>query len=314
MTDSKTIVVIGNGHSIANIDWKKFRDVATIGINGSFKLWNDIGWCPTYQYIGRKHDKQWSDGLQTFIDTNTCQKIFYNGETYPQWSQYGLSMQPIKFREYPKFSPDLDRWEHPFLHDVGVAVGMIARTKGADAAQAAVDNMPEDIDNNLNVFGIFKVLSGLSKNIRDHDFIKKPRFVPECVPPKSFELFYYNGGMSGEIACWISYLLGYNKIILLGCDNDFVINDDETMNQEKSYGIKDMFYGMPYDTKEDIACPVCRTTDGLRKAMRDWWQHLKIVIDLWNVDLKIINCSPVDNIGSFPHLSPVEVLGFDPYQ
>lgn len=314
MVDAKTIVVIGNGPSIANIDWEKFDSVATIGINGSFKLWNDIGWYPTYQYIGRKHDKQWAEGLKEFLETNSCQKIFYNQETYPQLSQYGIMMNPIRFLQYPNFSPDLDRWEHPFLHDVGVAVGMIARTQGKDAAQNAVDNMPENIDNNLNVYGIFKVLSGLSKNIRDTDYIKNKRFVPELFPPKSFDRFYYNGGMSGEIACWIAHLLGYTKIILIGCDNNFVINKDGTMRLKASYGIKDMFYGMKYNTKEDIECPVCRTTEGLRKAMRDWWDHLQYVVDLWNIDLKVVNCASVDNIGVFPHKDLAETLGFDPYK
>ena len=314
MIDAKTIVVIGNGPSIANVDWNKFDGVATIGINGSFKLWNDIGWYPTYQYIGRKHEKQWGAGLKNFVETHSCQKIFYNSEVYPQWSQYGLTMCPIRFREYPNFSPDLDKWEHPFLHDVGIAVGMIARTQGSEAANKAVDEMPDNIDNNLNVYGIFKVLTGLSKNIRETDYIKKKRFVKELYPPKSFDLFYYNGGMSGEIACWISYLLGYNKIVLLGCDNNFIINKDGTMRQKASYGIKDMFYGMKYNTKEDIECPVCRTTEGLRKAMRDWWDHLQYVIDTWNLDLKVVNCCPVDNIGVFPHLNPVDVLGFSPYK
>ena len=134
MIDAKTIVVIGNGPSIANIDWNKFDGIATIGVNGSFKLWNDIGWYPTYQYIGRKHEKQWGEGLKNFVETHSCQKVFYNSEVYPQWSQYGLTMCPIRFRDYPKVSPDLDKWEHPFLHDVGVAIGMIARTKGIEAS------------------------------------------------------------------------------------------------------------------------------------------------------------------------------------
>lgn len=311
MIDAKTIVVIGNGPSISNVKWQNLNDVATMGINGSFKLWNDIRWYPTYQYIGRRHDKQWKAGLEDFINTGNCTKIFYNELTYPEFSSYGLIMNPIHFRPYPNVSPDQNKWENPFLHDVNVALGMIAKTKGFEATQKIVDEMPENIDNNLNVYGIFKVLTGLSANIRRTDYIKKDRFIREFYPPKSFDEFYYEGGMSGEVACWIAQLLGYKKILLLGCDNNFVINKDGTMRQKASYGIKDMFYGMKYNTKEDIKCPICRTTEGLRANMIDWWKHLDYVVKLYDIDLKIYNGAPVDNIGVFPHVDPCEFLGFD---
>jgi hypothetical protein len=314
--DAKSIVIIGNGPSIANVDWHKLDDFATMGINGSFKLWNDIKWYPTYQYIARKHEKQWSAGLDEFMNTHMCMKIFYNSMVYPNFDGYGTNiMQPIKFRRFPDKSPDLNKWENPFLYDVGTALNMIAKVKGMDYVDTLVKNMPDDIDNKLNVYGIYKFLMGLSKNIRDTDYVTKPRYVPELTPPASFDYFYYEGGQSGETACWIAYLLGFTKMVLIGCDNNFVINKDGTMRQKASYGIKDMFYGMKYNTKEDIPCPTCRTTEGLRKAMIDNWAHLKCIRDTWKLDMEIINCSPVDNLdGTFPHKDPKEVLGVDIYK
>jgi len=311
--DSKTIVVIGNGPSIRNVNWSVLNDVATIGINGSFKLWMDINWYPTYQYIGRKHPKQWTDGLNKFIATNDCTKVFYNSFRYPEFVGKADNLKGIRFFDYPFTSPDPERWENPFLYDVGIAMNMISRTKGMEFAQKLVENMPENIDNKLNPYGIFKVLMGLEKNIRDSDYIKKDRYIREYTMPESFDRFYYNGGMSGEVACLISYLLGYHKIILIGCDNNFVINKDGTMRQKASYGVDDMFFGKKYNTKEDIECPVCRTTEGLRTAMIQWWEHLASMINMWNLDLRIVNCSPVDNIGAFLHVDPKIFFGTDIY-
>lgn len=308
--DAKTIVVIGNGPSIANVDWSRLDCVDTFGINGSFKLWNDIGWYPTYQYIGRRHDKQWKDGLMQFINENECSKIFHNKLEYPWFTDYGRMMQPIYFMDYPDRNPDPDRFENTFMHDVGVALGMIAKTRGPDYVKKLVAEMPENIDNNFNVYGIFKILMKMPENIRECDYIKKPRFVKELLMPKSFDEFYYNGGMSGEIACLISILLGYKKIILIGCDNNFVINKDGTMRLKASYGVKDMFYGMKYNTREDIECPVCRTTEGLRRSMVTWWSHLAKLIEVWSLDVKVFNCNDHDGLaGVFPLKTDLEVFG-----
>lgn len=312
--DSKTIVVIGNGPSMANIDWTKLSDVATFGINGSFKLWNDIDWYPTYHYFGRSHEKQWKAGIEEFLNRFTCTKVFYNDAYYQNFSGYGNVMVPIHFMEYPPQSPDLSRWENPFMTDVGVALSMISRTKGEEYAHKLVEKMPNDIDNNLNTYGIFKFLMGKQENIRKEDYITKPRFVKELKMPESFDKFYYTGGMSGEVACIIAYLLGYNKIILVGCDNNFVVNKDGTMRLKASYGVKDMFYGMKYNTKEDIECPICRTTDGLRAAMTGWWQHLLMLIAANGLNLQIYNAAPVDNIGVFPDADFTELFGKDIYK
>ena len=312
--DSKTIVVIGNGPSIKNIDWFKLKDVATIGINGSFKLWNDIGWYPTYHYFGRQHEKQWNAGIKEFLDRFTCTKVFYNDKYYGYFAGYGNIMVPIHFTAYPPQTPDPDKWENPFMTDVGVALSMIARTKGEDYAQSLVDQMPENIDNNLNVYGIFKFLLGKQNDLVEKDYIQKPRFVPELRTPESFDKFYYEGGMSGEVACLIAWLLGYTKIILVGCDNNFVVNKDGTMRLKASYGVDDMFYGMKYNTKEDIQCPICRTTDGLRAAMTGWWKHLLMLITTCKLDLQIYNAAPVDNIGVFLPVDLTEVFGKDIYK
>ena len=312
--DSKTIVIICNGPSIANINWEKLNDVATMGINGSFKLWNDIGWYPTYHYFGRVHKKQWSEGIQEFLSRFTCSRVFYNDEGYEEFAAYGNLVTPIHFMLYNVSTPDINRWENPFLTDVGLALSMIAKTKGNKAAEKMVENMPNDIDNTLNVYGIFKFLTGKKENIREEDHIKKPRFVPELMLPESFDKFYYDGGMSGEVACLIAYLMGYKKIILIGCDNNFVINKDGTMRLKASYGVKDMFYGMKYNTKEDISCPICRTTKGLRNAMREWWHHLNLLISTWNMDLQVYNAAPEDNIKEFPRLDLTEVFGKDIYK
>ncbi len=312
--DSKTIVVIGNGPSIANINWHKLNDVSTFGINGSFKLWNDIDWYPTYHYFGRQHEKQWHDGIQEFLNRFTCTKVFYNGKYYQYFSGYGNVMVPINFKSYPPQSPDLSKWENPFMTDVGLALSMISKTKGSGYAHKMVDAMPDDIDNNLNVYGIFKFLMGKKENIREEDYIKKPRFVPELRAPDSFDEFYYEGGMSGEVACLIAWLLGYTKIILVGCDNNFVINKDGTMRLKASYGVKDMFYGMKYNTKEDIKCPICRTTDGLRRAMSGWWHHLLMLITSCKLNLEVYNAAPIDNIGVFPRIDLSELFGKDIYK
>lgn len=297
----RDLVVIGNGPSVCGIDLKKVGEkYDTIGINGSFVEWARIGWHPTYQYMGRKHPEQWGDDVLNFVRSfGDKMQIFASLTTYPEFE--GLpGFRAMNFIPLPEFSPNPERWSNTFEGDIEIAFMRLCENVGFEKAANLLDERATLVSVDMNAGGIYKTL--MSERLTPLDFISKeyPRYPKHYTLPKSFNEFYCENEQSGMVACLIAMLLGYKTVNLIGCDNNFVINEDGTMNQEQSYWVKDMFNGKPYFVSEDIICEDCRNTHGLMLAMNASWDAFADSLIYNKVDMRIINCSPISSVMAFP--------------
>lgn len=75
---NKTLVVMGNGQSLKNVDLSIFDDCDTFGLNCAYRNYERINWYPTYHgsfdYLGVDAHK---DELNKLIDSKKIQRHFY---------------------------------------------------------------------------------------------------------------------------------------------------------------------------------------------------------------------------------------------
>jgi len=297
----RELVVIGNGPSVRGVDLAKVGEkYDTIGINGSFIEWMRTGWHPTYQYMGRKHPEQWGNQVVEFVKRfGNDMTVFASLTTYPEFE--GLpGFQPMNFLSLPEFTPDSSKWSNTFEGDIELAFARLCDDVGVDRAKELVEERAEFTSVRMNEGGIYKTLIGDELTELDYISDDYPRYPNYYTLPKSFDEFYCDAEQSGMVACLIGMLLGYKKVNLIGCDNNFVIDKSGTMNQEKSYWVKDMFNGKPYYVAEDILCEECRNTMGLKLAMNALWEGLADSLKYNKIKMKIVNCSPISSVKAFP--------------
>ncbi len=76
----RTLVVLGNGPSLAGFDFSRFRDFDAIGMNAAYRFWDQIGWYPRYYIcldavVGESHKdaierlirEQDRNGIEIFV-------------------------------------------------------------------------------------------------------------------------------------------------------------------------------------------------------------------------------------------------------
>jgi hypothetical protein len=146
----------------------------------------------------------------------------------------------------------------------------------------------------LNALGFYKLIEGIP--IDSGDYIALPRFNVGWIPPTSFDNFVNVGGNSGYFASLIGYLMGYKKIILLGFDFNFEVNND-IVDTSKTFWFDNYFHNKEYNTKHRI-CHTCdRNT--LTAIQLESFDLLKNMIEIYQLDLDIVNCTEGSKLDTF---------------
>ena len=62
-SNNRTLVILGNGPSMAGFDFARFENFDTIGMNAAYRYWDQIGWYPTYyicldKVVGLSHKEE----------------------------------------------------------------------------------------------------------------------------------------------------------------------------------------------------------------------------------------------------------------
>ena len=150
----------------------------------------------------------------------------------------------------------------------------------------------------------------LYKNIYDNDKFMKLNFIQYPIEKnrplsKSFDLFN-DMGSSGANAAQCGILMGYKKIVLLGCDCNYVekIDEVEIINgrlvMKKTPKKNPNYWFDDYQQKGDIF--------NVPKAglwQMNSWKYLSLNCP---EDVEIINCSPISKIPFFPKKEFKEVF------
>lgn len=130
MNNEKTIVVMGNGPSLKDVDFDSFKHLDTFGLNAAYRMYRKMNWWPTYHgcfdYIVCENHRE---EYQSLIDdpSNGIQKFFYIKD-------FNESPRFQKIRLSGGFSPtnplctSIKDFEH--FHDRG--------NSGANACQVAI--------------------------------------------------------------------------------------------------------------------------------------------------------------------------------
>jgi len=86
----KPFIVIGNGKSLKDFDFKSLNGCDCIGLNGSFRGFDSLDWHPPYHlFINQPKAKYWTEhDVQTYINRNqkNIKTVFMRDGEYPNVS------------------------------------------------------------------------------------------------------------------------------------------------------------------------------------------------------------------------------------
>jgi hypothetical protein len=51
MSNKDTIIVMGNGPSLADVDFKTLKGFDTFGLNSAYRAYDRLDWYPTYRLV-----------------------------------------------------------------------------------------------------------------------------------------------------------------------------------------------------------------------------------------------------------------------
>jgi len=221
----KTIIVMGNGPSLRNIDLDVLKQYDTFGLNVAYRIYEDKNFYPTYFgsfdcNMNVTHKNQFSNLIR---NNNSIQKFFLVGDYQ------------------------------------------------------------------------------LKQSIYDYDILNNDKFVKinfnlqNKSLSKSFDEFN-NLGSSGANAVQAAILMGYDNIILLGCDCNYYNTEGMKINGPKQYIIKKTIdnpnswfdeYHIPGDVSWTPKRDACQIPS---------WNNLYNVIPN---NVKVVNCSEISTIPFF---------------
>lgn len=149
--------------------------------------------------------------------------------------------------------------------------------------------------------------SYFSEEIRNHPKFFKFNFKMESFEKTSFDNFV-NMGCTGANCLQIGILLGYKKIILIGCDANYIdkIEGVEKTNDgrlvvKKQPKINPNYWFNDYQQVGDVF----NVPNANIYHLPAWNKVAKLALDR---DIEVINCSPISKIKSFPLDSLKNVL------
>ena len=227
---NKTIVIMGNGPSLADVDFALLDGYDTFGLNSAYRAYYRMDWWPTYHgcfdyRVTDNHEKSFVD----LINTKKIKKHFYI----------------------------------------------------------------RNISNNNN----FQFVNLLSFGTTDR--------MNSSV--KDFANFHDNGN-SGANACSVAVCLGYEKIVLLGVDCNYVEFIDGCKKDgpgglvmEKTPDKNPNYWFDDYQQKGDEY----NVPAGLSFHMPTW---NKFAYRAAHAGVEVVNCSPISNLKCFKKMSLKEAL------
>lgn len=232
--DSKLLVILGNGPSLKDVDFKIFDhpDIHTFGMNMAYRKYKQIGFRPTYYgcfdlVVTNNTIKDFSDLVYEWSDT----KFFYINTT------------------------NINNFEPLF---------------------------PKDVMSQSN-------------------FIKLKHFYPSEHNnlAVNFEEFH-DAGNTGCNSTQVGLMLGYKKILLIGCDANYVekvegaeeVNTLLVMKETPSVNVN--YWFDDYHVKGDVY-----NLPGASYAHRDKWLRLSNIYKIFYPDAEIVNCSSLSQIEGF---------------
>jgi hypothetical protein len=289
---SEPLIILGNGKSLANFDLNRLGHLHTFGLNGAYNYYNQIQWFPKYYGGFVRGPNKWDD-LTEFVHENYL-KIdrFFFLKSYGKRYFTNEGRITLLNKVFPtEITINGDKYALPITIELDMAYKELQNEN--------ITNLDEITDENcllidkLNYQGIKKYF--LRQPLTDSDYITLPRYKTSWIPPISFEEFIYPGGVAGVIACLVGYLLGYKKIILLGMDCEWIVNNN-IVDTNKTYWFTNYFSNKEYNIKE--FCESC-TPESLQQMHLTSWQNLKEMIQINNLDLEIINCTPNTKLTCF---------------
>jgi hypothetical protein len=281
------LIILGNGQSLKNIDLKTLEFCDTFGMNGSFIKFEEIGFYPTYFAALPMGPFKWTwNSIQEFIRENYTKvsKFFF----YDQ-NEKDINL-PFNNIEYLKAQPpnfidfDTKKYSLPLNVEIEIALSKIA-PKDIDNFGKFLYTLKKDVLLKLNYNGLIK--NFYDEALYPHDYVTLPRYKTSWIPPKSFKAFTFSGGNSSVIACLLGYLMGYEKIILLGVDCNWKLNN-KIVDTDQSYWFNSYFGDKTYDVRD--FCEKC-TEESLQKMHLESWINLNEMIEVNNIKLEIVNCS-----------------------
>ena len=215
---TKTLIVMGNGPSLKDVDFELLKKYDTFGLNAAYRKYDEINFYPTYfgsfDYVVTDSHRA---GYQAMINNNKVNRCFFT-------------------RPYFKG----ERFQHC--------------------------------------------------NLIDGDFINSRL-------SSTFTQFYDQGN-SGVNACQVGVMLGYEKIILIGVDQnyiEFVEGSKKIGNQlqmEKTPDTNPNYWFDDYQQKGDIY-----NVPQLNKWQKPAWESFANKAKKRGID--IVNCSPISTLNNF---------------
>jgi len=289
-------IVLGNGKSLADVDFDILDNHDTIGLNNAHKQYEEIDWFPKYYGIfdleGSLIDYK---ALFSFLERHhkKIKTIFYYSSELDEYiinssiSFDNLQYVNLTSSELINLDMNFDKFAPPLQMEIQQAKELLD-PKYQDSFQLFIDFLSPREHNEiykLNKRGIYKYF--WQEYCPPSDKITKPRFNLEWTLPDSFEQFNFMGGNSGMIAALIGYLMGYKMVILLGVDTLWKSKDG-------IYITKGVFWFENYFHKDyniNEICDIC-TADAMGRMHINKWQKTKESFDAHGTDIEIVNCTP----------------------
>jgi hypothetical protein len=297
----KTLIILGSGASLKDVDFNLLNNQDVFGLNNQYIKFEEMSWYPTYYgCFSLRGSKTSLPDVFRFINENymKVEKFFFNSEELKNTISKSLSrIKYLDMKPPEKVELDINRnkYSYPLDMEIHMASMLIENPDERKHFLNYIDMLlPFDLSslNPYNKFGILKLFR--KEALDDSCLIDNPRFKLEWYFPKSLEEFTFYGANSAVTACRIGYLLGYKKIILLGVDCRWKI-DNNIVDTKNTYWF-DNYFKQDYDIRE--YCSRC-TPESLREMHLESWQDFKDSIAANELVLEIVNCTPNSELDIF---------------
>lgn len=241
-TKSRTLIVMGNGRSLKDIDINILRNYDTFGLNSAYRIYDEIDFYPTYfgcfDYLVNESHK---DQFEKLVLTSRISEFYFIGSGDKKQELYSDEVR--RHNKFKKFN---------FKH--------------------------------VNVDSV----KSLSENVEN----------------------LVNFGSSGANATQIGILMGYKRIVLVGCDCDYVekIPEADVYDADKSHRlvIKENVTDNPnywFDSYQMVGDKY-NLPNTSKFQIKSWENIYKYCPD----DVEIINCSLISKIGYFKKVHYKHIL------